>query len=141
MTIEEAVLSPHVSDDIPVRLGKALWRVRKDAGLSQVRLAELLDPLLPRSARDDDKPLSQGWISRREGGEPPEARPTQIAAWEQVTGARPGTVYQLAGLVDPDAMTKSVIANDPLLADWQRGALMRLYDDFVEATIRERKTT
>lgn len=144
MTIKEAVLSPHVSD-IPVRLGNALWRVRKDAGFSQIRLAELLEPLIPREARDDDdndknKPLSQAWISRRENGRPPEARPTVIAAWEQVSGVRPGTVYQLAGLVVPDVVTKSVIINDPLLTPGQRRSMILTYEEFIKSNVGENGT-
>lgn len=126
-------MSLNVSD-IAARLGDALLRVRTDAGIVQEDLAARLDPLLEPESRKE--PISQTWVFRREKGMT-EARPSEILAWEQVSGARPGTVYQLAGLVAPDAVTKSVIANDALLRGSQRRTLISIYDEFIKANAGE----
>lgn len=117
--------------DIAARLGDALLRVRTGAGLAQEDMADRLDPLLQL-----DTPISQSWVSRREKGIT-EARPSEIDAWEHVTGARPGTVYRLAELIDPGEVTKSILAHDPQLLKWQRRSMMLLYEEFLQANAGE----
>jgi transcriptional regulator with XRE-family HTH domain len=117
--------------DIAARVGNALLKVRSDAGLAQEDMAERLDPLL-----ELDAPISQSWVSRREKGIT-EARPSEIDAWEHVTGTRPGTVYRVAGLIDPGELTKSTLAHDPQLLSWQRRSMLLLYEEFLQANVGE----
>lgn len=121
--------------DIAARVGDALLRVRTDAGLVQEDMAIRLNPLL-----EPKEPISQTWVSRREKGIV-EARPSEIDAWERATGTRPGTVYQLAGLIDPGTLTlaetRSVITHDPLLRRWQRVSVLALYEQFVRVNAGE----
>lgn len=116
--------------DIAARLGRAMVALRGE--ISQQQLVALLAGKVQNPA--------QNWISRREKGEV-ELKPSEIRAIECALEARPGTIYQLAGLVDPGTMataeTRSAINNDPLLTKWQRRAVIALYEQFVRVNAGE----
>lgn len=116
-----------MQEDIAARLGRALVAVR--GSTPQLQLVALLAGKIPNPA--------QNWISRRENGEV-ELKPSEICAIEEALGAPHGTIYKLAGLIEPDrpdgkwVPARKAIENDPLLNETSRRIILGAYDGAVK---------
>lgn len=117
--------------DIAARLGRALIVLRGNT--PQQQLADALQGKIVGQR------VTQNWVSRRERGEV-ELTPTEVAVIEQALGARHGSVYWLAGLIEGDAdpqetwtwtSARRAIENDPLLTESLRRVVLGAYDGAV----------